>query len=126
MAVQNDYTYVQGPPHWRVVTTNYADAVTSTSSSTFPSFGYGSNYGDFYDKVEISGKALCDKIDQEILDSIYKKAGVEECLKIVTFKTENLWSEPKCLKISIAQFVKEKSQSDITSPIKTLELKMEK
>jgi hypothetical protein len=125
MAVQNDHTYLEGT-RWEEVSISFADTSSATSTATFPSFGYGNDYTNFYNKVEINSKSICEQIDQDILDSIYRQAGVEECLKVGTFNPEKLWSDSKCLKQNIVQSVREKLYLDIIFLIKTLKSQKEK
>ena len=99
---------------------------SSTASATMPSTSYyeyvpSTNMDHF--KVEIDKSILnkLGKINGEIKESININA-----FKTVRFNPDDLWSEPKCLKKHIVQSVEGKLQLDITPPIKTLQLEMDK
>jgi hypothetical protein len=116
---------------WTGVTSN------STSTSMPPTHDSSSYYEQI--AVDNMAKALADQIDEDILKNLSKIDGRKyphtreyikfintNAFKTVRFNPDNLWSEPKCLKQDTAQSVKEKLQSDITPPIKTLQLEMDK
>ena len=100
---------------------------SNTSSATMPSTSHyeyvpSTNMGEHF-KVIVDKSILnkLGKINGEIKESINTNA-----FKTVRFNPDDLWSEPKCLKKHIVQSVEGKSQLDITPPIKTLQLEMDK
>lgn len=125
MAVQNNTSQIL----WKTSTIDYNQISTTTASSTISDCTYdNNNFLDFYNKVHIGSEAetIAKKIDEGILENIYKKYSSKECFKSVTFNPEKLWSDSKCLKQNIVQSVREKLYLDIILLIKTLKSQKEK
>jgi hypothetical protein len=112
-------------------------ATSNSTSTTIQSY----NSSSYYEQIAVDNmaKKLRDQIDEDILNKLsimagknyshiqeYKKSINTNAFKTVRFNPDDLWSEPKCLKKHIVQSVEEKSQLDITPPIKTLQLEMDK